>query len=61
MDKTLQEKLELGLKVSQKMVADMEARLQEAIERENWSRAADLKSYISGMDQIIIVFSQAVG
>jgi protein-arginine kinase activator protein McsA len=61
MDKTLQEKVELGLKVSQKMIADMEAKLQEAIKREDWARAADLKSYISGMSQIEIVFSQAVG
>ena len=61
MDKTLQEKVELGLKVSQKMIADMEKKLQEAIEREDWALAADLKSYISGMSQIEIVFSQAVG
>jgi len=61
MDKTLEKKVELGLKVSQKMIADMEAKLQEAIRREDWARAADLKSYISGMQQIEIVFSQAVG
>ena len=61
MDKTLQEKVELGLKVSQKMIADMEAKLQEAINREDWALAAHLKSYISGMSQIEIVFSQAVG
>ena len=56
MNKTLQEKLELGLKVSEKMIADMEDRLQDAIEHENWTKAADLKSYINGMDQIIIIF-----
>ena len=60
MNKTLQENVELGFKVSQKMIADMEKKLQEAIEREDWARAADLKSYISGMSQIEIVFSQAV-
>jgi protein-arginine kinase activator protein McsA len=61
MDKTLQEKVELGFKVSQKMIADMEAKLHEAISREDWERAAYLKSYINGMEQIEIVFSQAVG
>ena len=61
MDKTFQEKVELGLKVSQNMIAEMEVRLQEAIRREDWARAADLKSYISGISQIEIVFSQAVG
>ena len=60
MDKTLEEQVELALRVSQKMIADMEVKLGDAIRREDWARAADLKSYISGMSQIEIVFSQAV-
>lgn len=59
MDKTIAEKVELGVKVSQKMIADMEGKLADAIRREDWNRAADLKSYISGMSQILIVFEQA--
>lgn len=60
MDKTLQEKVELGLRVSHKMIDDMEKKLQEAISREDWKRAGDLKSYIDGMKQIEVVFDQAV-
>ena len=60
MDKELKEKLELAFRVSQKMIADMEVKLGDAIRREDWARAADLKAYISGMTQIEIVFTQAV-
>lgn len=54
------QKAEIAVKVSRKMITDMEYKLQEAISHENWSRAADLKSYISGMEQILIVFEQAI-
>lgn len=60
MDKTLEEKVELALMVSRKMIEDMEVKLGDAIRREDWARAADLKAYISGMAQIEIVFTQAV-
>jgi len=56
-EKTLQEKVQLGLHVTRKMIADFEDKLREAIKDENWSRAADLKAYIDGMLQIEVVFS----
>jgi len=58
--KTLQEKIELGIKVSKKMISEMEAKLQKEIDREDYERAAGLKSYISGMNQILIIFEQAI-
>ena len=61
MEKTLQEQIEIGFKVSRRMIADMEAKLEDAIRREDWLRAASLKSYIDGMSQILIVFEQTVG
>ncbi len=59
MDELLQ-KVKLGIRVSEKMIADMDRNLQEAIAHENWTRASELKSYMSGMQQILIVFEQAV-
>ena len=46
-----------GLAITRKMIADMEKKLQAAIEREDWAKAADLDSYIGGMRQIETVFS----
>jgi hypothetical protein len=53
----LQEKVEIGLKASQKIIADTEAKLQKAIKHEDWLHAARLKSYINGMQQITAFFS----
>jgi len=58
MEKTLLEKIEMAQKVTDKMIADMEAKLQQAIDKEDWARAADLKSYVSGMQQIQVVIQQ---
>lgn len=60
MDETLQEKIELGMKVTQKMISEMEVNLQDAIEKERWIRAAELDAYLRGMRQIQIVISQAI-
>ena len=54
------EKLKLAFWVARKMISDSEERMREAIEHEQWSRAADIQSYISGMQQILIVFEQSV-
>jgi len=58
MEKTLLEKIEMAQKVTDKMIADMEAKLQQAIDKEDWARAAELKSYVSGMQQIQVVIQQ---
>ena len=58
MEKTLQEKIEMARKVTEKMIAEMDAKLQQAIKREDWAKAADVDSYISGMRQIQVVIEQ---
>lgn len=55
-----QKKIDLAFSVANKMILDMEKKKQEAILSENWRRAAELDSYISGMQQILIVFEQGV-
>ena len=55
-----QTKFELAQKVTRAMISDAEVELQHAIEEESWLRVADLASYISGMQQIKIVFNQSV-
>lgn len=56
MDKTLQEKIDLSLKVTQTMISKIEVKLQDAIKNEKWGYAAELESYLNGMRQIQIVF-----
>jgi protein-arginine kinase activator protein McsA len=58
MEKTLQEKIEMARKVTEKMIAEMDAKLQQAIKREDWAKAADIDSYVSGMRQIQVVIEQ---
>lgn len=59
-DEQLQKRVDVGLKITQKFINEMEISLRKAINDENWSRAAEIKSYISGMTQILIIFQQAV-
>jgi protein-arginine kinase activator protein McsA len=58
MEKTLLEKIEMAQKVTDKMIVDMKAKLKQAIEREDWAKAADIDSYVSGMEQIQAVIQQ---
>ena len=60
MSKTMQEKIEQAFKMSQKIIDDTQKLLDAAIEDKNWKRAAELDSYISGMEQTLIVFEQAI-
>lgn len=55
-----QDRITLAFKVSEKMIIDIEEKIQESIQSENWNRAADLKSYLNGMQQMLIVFEQAL-
>lgn len=50
------DKYEISVKVAEKMIADANKSKETAISRENWGRAAELESYIQGMEQILIVF-----
>ncbi len=52
--------LSLAFKVTGNMISDFQNKLADAVSNENWSRAAELQSYISGMQQIQTVFEQTV-
>ena len=58
---SLEEKVKVGLSVAKNLVSDMEAKQGDAIQREDWALAAHLATYISGMNQIVIIFEIAVG
>jgi len=55
MGENLQERVKKGLNVTQKMISDTEIKLEEELEKEEWRRAAELASYLSGMRQIQMV------
>jgi len=42
------------------LITDCENQLKEAIEHEDWSRAAKLTSYISGMNEAAIIFEKSL-
>ena len=52
-------KFELAVRDSERMILYFEEKLKKAIKEENWSKAADLKSYIGGMQQILAVLKLA--
>ena len=56
----LQDRIDLGLKMTQKMIDERMMLLNNALMNEKWHRAAILESYVHGMLQIQEVFSQAV-
>ena len=43
-----------------KMIADVEKKLADAIEREDWIQAAEKDAYLAGLRQALIVFEQAL-
>jgi len=42
------------------LITACENQLKEAIEHEDWSRAAKLSSFITGLDQAAIIFEQSL-
>jgi protein-arginine kinase activator protein McsA len=53
------DKTKIAIAATKRMIADTEAKLQKAIERENWTRAAELQPFINGMYQVLAIFEQA--
>lgn len=45
-----------NIKIARKIIKDTTLLFDEAVEEGNWMRAADLQSYISGMEQIMLIF-----
>jgi len=45
--------------VINKMIADMQKKLNKAISQESWREVSTLDAYISGMNQILIVVEQS--
>ena len=54
--RTLDQEIVFRQKIARKMMDDMDQKLADAVEREDWRKAADLKSYIDGMNQVVIIF-----
>ena len=48
-----------AMKAAQSMIDDMRRKLAQAVKDEDWRRAGELDAYISGMDQIYIIFEMA--
>ena len=61
MDESMQEKIERAVVATNRIIAESSKELQKAIRREEWGRAATLKSFISGMNQTLVIFDQALG
>lgn len=59
MDKTLQERVDFGLNVARKLVAETDKKLISAIRNEDWGTAHELQHFISGMSQVIAIFEHA--
>lgn len=52
-------KFEMAVKATEKMIADFEDRKQKAINGGNYSRAAEMDSYVSGMSQALTNFQMS--
>jgi hypothetical protein len=48
--------IKFKVRVAKKMIADMRKLLDEAVKAGNWRRAGELDAYISGMEQILVLF-----
>jgi hypothetical protein len=57
----MEKEIRKAFKASESMIKKAQKLKKDAIHRQDWSRIATMETYISGMEQILIVFKMAIG